>query len=90
MTVVQAYICAKHYQVPFFFRSFMNLGEDRNDHWRGIKTVVKFDLVAAWESGPAQDPRLGRQREGARHPGHLRQLLLLLRRPGRHRTTGRL
>ena len=48
-----------------------------------LPSLIFFNIfVSAWEGGPAQDPRPGGQREGARHSGHLRQLVLRLRRTG--------
>ena len=104
MTVVQAYICAKHYQVKLLLRELLVLvvlgsGAELLDclgfggrlvhtvALAGKKTplpsLIFYNIfVSAWESGPAQDPRPGGQREGARHSGHLRQLVLRLWRTG--------
>ena len=103
MTVVQAYICAKHYQVKLLLLKLLVLGLAAQPLSVGMfgcrvcrlvhtvaltgrKTPLPplfFNIfVSAWESGPAQDPRPGGQREGARHSGHLRQLVLRLRRTG--------
>ena len=103
MTVVQAYICAKHYQVKLLLlgllvlwsaAQLLSVGMFGCRAWRVDWFILLFWLstatvpipififVSAWEGGPAQDPRPGGQREGARHSGHLRQLVLRLRRTG--------
>ena len=47
---------------------------------RKLQCHIPYSLtsVSAWPGGFAQDPRPGGQCEGARHAGHLRQLVLLL------------
>ena len=81
MTVVQAYICAKHYQVTWWSLWLAHWGVDNNGrpvaHRKETYSVTTF--VSAGSSRSSQDPRPGGQREGARHSGHLRQLLILLR-----------
>ena len=81
MTVVQAYICAKHYQVTWWSLWLAYWGVKNNGrpvaHRKETYSVTTF--VSAGSSRSSQDPRPGGQREGARDSGHLRQLLILLR-----------
>ena len=81
MTVVQAYICAKHYQVTWWSLWLAYWVVNNNGrpvaHRKETYSVTTF--VSAGSSRSSQDPRPGGQREGARHSGHLRQLLILLR-----------
>ena len=79
MTVVQAYICAKHYQVTWWSLWLAYWGVDNRPVAHRKETYSVTTFVSAGSSRSSQDPRPGGQREGARHSGHLRQLLILLR-----------
>ena len=57
-------------------RGFKNNGRPVA-HRKETYSVTTF--VSAGSSRSSQDPRPGGQRAGARHSGHLRQLLILLR-----------
>ena len=79
MTVVQAYICAKHYQVTWWSLWLAYWGVDNRPVAHRKETYSVTTFVSAGSSRSSQDPRPGGQREGARDSGHLRQLLILLR-----------